>query len=220
MAKILYNFFEGDDKSDIDSLIINLSSRILTINEQSLLRNGLKFCPPPQQLDNIHEKIDRNAFCKKERLIEYFHETTQEEESIVKPKSQFEPLAVRSALLDNCIALIKSLPQLTGKHSQKHSITMDERRALSNLSQASDIVIKEANKGSAVMIMGADYYKEKIDLILNNVGACEKIPLCNDRTVMRKIGKLAEKYKNFLTEKEDKYITNFETKKEFVLRIP
>ena len=53
------------------SNIINLSSRNITIAEETLLNRGLSFCPT-SKLDEVKLCQSTEDFCRKVRLAEYF----------------------------------------------------------------------------------------------------------------------------------------------------
>ena len=204
----------------IDPKIINLSLYKLSKNEEKVLKYGLKFCPTPQNIDPLKESVDLEDFCRKVKLVEYFHNKSTEDDSLVKTKSNFEPPSERNTLLDNSIKYLKNLPPSTKKGKTNYNITLEERKALLNLSKNMQITIKEADKGSAVVLMDSVYYKEKVENILSNRIAYEKLPGNVDNKIMNKISKLVHKYENCLTQKEIKYLSLFEYKSSLFYCLP
>ena len=82
------------------------------------------------------------------------------------------------------------------------------------------ITIKEADKGSAVVLMDSDYYKEKVENILSNRSGYEKLPGNADNKIVNKISKLIDQYENCLTQKEIKCSTLFEHKSSLIYCLP
>ena len=203
-----------------DSVINNVSSFQLLYHEESLLKYGLKFCPAPENYNKVQENCERTDCLRKLKLIEYFKDTAYNDISIVKPKSNFEPPAGRSRDLDNTITFLNSVPPPTQKGKPTYNISLFERTALNNLRANQSIVIKEADKGSSVIIMDLNYYKEKIKTILNDSQSYENIHSNIDKTVMNKIKKITEKYKGILTEQECKYLSSFESKTSLFYGMP
>ena len=54
--------------------VINLSSRVLTPSEISLLGKGLKFCPTPHMPDPGIQRTDLDGLHRSLRLISYFED--------------------------------------------------------------------------------------------------------------------------------------------------
>ena len=54
------------------------------------------------------------------------------------------------------------------KKSIKNNISQKQKQALRNIRENENIIIKEADKGSAVVIFDKTYYKTKIQEILND----------------------------------------------------
>ena len=50
-----------------------------------------------------------------------------------------------------------------------HNISVEERKGLKNLCANQDIIIKETDKGSTVVIMNTSYYEKKIKSIFTNL---------------------------------------------------
>ena len=53
-------------------MVVNLSSRVLTPAEISLLSKGLSFCPTPKEVDIFALKKNMFDFVRRLRLKEYF----------------------------------------------------------------------------------------------------------------------------------------------------
>lgn len=84
-----------------------MSHRDISENEIKLLEKGLKFTPTPKR-DNEDLIKDTEEFCRKLRLREYFQNEENEDESIVRNKSNFKPQPNRDKHLDNFIKCLLS----------------------------------------------------------------------------------------------------------------
>jgi hypothetical protein len=132
--------------------------------------------------------------------------------SLVKPKSTFSPRDGRNDLLDDVVSLLKRIPQPVKKINYNYNISKKEREAIDALRQNRDIIIKEADKGSAVVIMDVDYYTKRVNDIITNATAYQVLPSNNDKQIMNKMKSFINNYKKELTENEIKYLTKFEYK--------
>ncbi len=92
------------------------------------------------------------------------------------------------------------------------NIAKEERQALLNLQRNENIIIKVADKGSAVVIMNKPYYQGKILEMLQDTETYSELDENMDRQVINKIKKLTEEYDNCLTDKEKDYLTKFDYK--------
>jgi len=199
--------------------IINLSNKILNTAETKLLLNGLKFTPTPKR--NIPElQKDVDSFSRTLRLVDYYSKSDQNSEliqntseptTLVKLKGKFNPPKNNTTLENNINCLQNYLSDLQPLPKCKSNLNASEYKALQNLTQDHTIIIKEADKGGAVVIMNANYYEEKIMEILKDDKTYEPISNYNENTVMNKISKLAKKH-NCLNKKELEYLTKFNYK--------
>lgn len=203
--------------------MINLSSKYLTKCEIDLLSKSLKFTPTPH--NNTQELAkDIKEYTRKLRLAEFFCEEDEEEimdENLAKNKSKFNPQRGRNHLLDTvCDTLLKIPLSDDNSNSTKHNLSKNEISALKSLPMDENIVIKEADKGGAVVIMDSDFYKSKILDMLNNDEFYSEINENQDKKTLQKIRKLTQKYPSALTKKEEDFITNFDSKESSFYGLP
>lgn len=191
--------------------IINMSSHKLSEGEISLLKNGLKFTPTPKT--NITDlRADISVFNRKMRLAEFFKDTeTQEYESIVKNKSKFTPKRNRDGHLDRFIDHLNTFP-IESNDNIRSNLNRNQREAMRTLTNNSDIIIKESDKGSTVCVMDRDFYSSKILEILNDNQFYTEIDANMDSTTMCKINHLIRNHCDELTDDEQKYLVEFEVK--------
>ena len=118
-------------------IIFNLSSRKLSKYEMSVLSRGLKFTPTPDKSKDEQLANDVSEFHRKLKLKEYFHENEniQEDDSLVRNNSYFEPPEGRNQSLDEYIEITKVIPRNDTKGRTAFNITHNERKALDNLTK-------------------------------------------------------------------------------------
>ena len=136
--------------------IINLSDHQLKDEERTVLLKGMKFCPTPVTFNSIENQSDRSDYIRRLRLTEFFHEIEDNDKSLVKPKSNFNPPDGRNESLDDVITLLRNNQQPVKKTNIFNNMLKIERHAMAELGKNKNLVIKEADKGSAVIIMHAD----------------------------------------------------------------
>ena len=83
-----------------------------------------------------------------------------------------------------------------------------------------NIIIKQADKGGAVIIMNRDYYCNKVEDMLNNADIYVELEAHDDEKVMEKLKVLTIKYCSDLTEKGKDYLTNFNNRSSNVYGLP
>lgn len=189
---------------------MNLSNRKLSQSEILILENGLKFTPTPQKGNTEEIQEDLNQFCRKLRLSEFFLDISDEDESLVRNKSNFTPKPGRNKALDKFIDTVTKFPLNNLKSVQKkNNIDDTQRKSINELKNDKNVVIKEADKGSAVVIMNSSHYKDMVLKILDDPNYYEKCPTYSTTNILSKLNKLINKYGNGLTDKERNYITDF-----------
>jgi hypothetical protein len=191
--------------------------------EIELLSHGLKFTPTPAQ--NLPElEKDVKDFCRKLRLREHFYNENNDTddddhnhnpEDLVANKSNFNPKRNKNILLDTCIDTITKtaceLSSLPVKNVKNNS-TKSNKKALIDLQNDPNIIIKEADKGGAVCIMDRAYYGNKIKEMLQDENTYSEIEQNKIKSTMSKIKKLIKQHDQSLTDKERDYLTNFKIK--------
>ncbi|XP_062587971.1 uncharacterized protein LOC134249655 [Saccostrea cucullata] len=179
-----------------------------------ILDRGLKFTPTPKQ-DNVDLIKDTEEFCRKLRLREYFQNEENTDESLVRNKSNFKPPPNRDKHLDEFIRCLQSSARSNDISMNTHikdNITRREREAIKSLASDNSIIIKEADKGGAIVIMDTDHYKEMVLDQLNDNNFYKELVSNEDSKTMRRIRKFTNNFADNLTKKEVDYLTNFEIK--------
>ena len=154
--------------------VINLSGRVLSEAEISLLSKGLKLCPTPNGVN----KAVLKDFCKEElevfgrrlRLMWHFRDEEENNTTInpFRPKSKFNPKGKDVSIELYLSRLEEEILALDTKLSYSN-ITKGEREALNSLRNDTSIIIKGADKGSAVVVWDReDYLKEANSQLMDN----------------------------------------------------
>ena len=153
---------EETSKTTNDTPIVNLSSVDLTESENRLLSKGLGFCPRPKRYDRGNLLHDNKVFSRRMRLKSHFNDRDDTNRSSEKypsfvPKSDWQP--------PNKVLIWKRLLavwSLTASHMPLNpkcdNLMKSERSALYELQNRQKIIIKPADKGSAIVVMDRDHY--------------------------------------------------------------
>ena len=145
--------------------VVNLSRRVLTAHEHSVLHKGLSFCPTPLRPSKKQLLIATRAFIRKLRLQYHFAQqnptSKKHPRHPFKPKSTYTITKVKNKKLEGFITALQSLI-ISLKPTRPHcNVTPEERTAIKNLSSYKDVVIKRADKGSCIVVENTfDYKKE------------------------------------------------------------
>lgn len=145
-------------------IVVNLSRRHLTEAEVSLLSKGLKFCPTPDRIDVYNVRKDIRDYIRRIRLREYFYCEEEVDGDFsqmpaFRTKSTWCPERNREMAIE---AYVEALERKILSHDLnvkcQRNLTQDEQKALENLRGYDDIIIKQADKGSAVVVMDREAY--------------------------------------------------------------
>ena len=107
---------------------------------------------------------------------------------------------------------MEKFPKTPIQSNVKNNLTMQEQEALKILRTNSEIIIKEADKGGATIIMNKEDYKELVETILNDEVYYTKLNTSPEKELNLKYKKFLQKFKSQMTEKEFDYLLNFEVK--------
>lgn len=148
-------------------------------------------------------------------MREYFHENTEEDISLFRNKGTFNPPRGRNhtmdIVLDNLLKL-PTIPSPEDDRKRKHNISRDENKAILDIKQNHEWIIKEADKGRAVVLMGKNYYKNKVEIMLNDTSTYLSISQNQDKSIMRALKSFIDGTDATLTKAERDYILLFEYK--------
>ena len=161
------------------STIVNLSKKVLSEAENTLLEKGLKFCPTRKvnpgdqrkELDKFHRSLrikqffDKNTDVTdpKQPTLQFLGQafTDKDLEQKLKTKSGWIPPPGSSSLEGFITANEVALTNKDYNFDLRPNITKPEKKALKDLSRDIEITIKQADKGGATVILDTkDYVTE------------------------------------------------------------
>ena len=165
-----------DNASDY---IINLSSLNLSASETRLLNKGLGYCPTPRSINTLELNQDLESFCRRMRLKEFFFDKQQDTYAAYpinpfKPKSTWNP-PKRNHHLEIFLEKVCSNIKQIDLNRHVDNLSANERHALRDLRNNPNIVIKPADKGSAVVVLDRAAYVQEGLRQLNNRNAYQPI---------------------------------------------
>ena len=152
-------------------------------------------------------------FTRKVRLVEYFEGNKDDnDESLVRNKSHWIPPKGRDSDLEAFVTNVTDIPLTPNDKSKiKHNLSKSQHNSIKSLALDDNIIIKEADKGGATVIMNKSFYQSKIEDMLSNQEYYEQLDNDPHKPIMATYKKLVHKYENNITKKEFEYLTVFET---------
>ena len=175
----------------VPSTVVNLSRYTPSHSELSLLERGLNFCPTPgepdmgdlrRDLDRFHRNLRINTFFDPKRILDEPKSQNSQNPQPAPPPQDEEPSEWEKEIRKSKLLKSEKVWQppkgplhlesfiLTNEHDlnntfvkspRGHNISREERQSMKNLPKTTDIVIKQADKGGATVILDrADYIKE------------------------------------------------------------
>ena len=119
--------------------------------------------------------------------MEYFDDIGDNDESLVRNKNKFVPLKGREELLDYFVDTTINIPLVPNEKSNiRRNMTLSEQKAISNLANDKNIIIKQVDKGGAIVIMNRSFYQKKIEKILFNNDYYKQLHQNPHKEIMKK----------------------------------
>ena len=138
--------------------IKNLSDTQLTAEQINLLSRGLKFIPTPVMKENqIRRRLlsDFNQFARRMRLQYIYHDQNTEQHPF-HVKSSWIPPIQRSVALETYLEEVKIKLAETPLVKPKNNLPPGEQRALKELINNKEIILKKADKGTTTVVMNRE----------------------------------------------------------------
>ena len=182
-----------------------------------MLKNGLKFVPDPRKFDKDQFITDTENFAKKLKTYFYLGETKLQDknfrDNMFSNPSRWVPPEPEDPVIQSVVKGIK----LNGENPSfnknfRPNMCPEMYESLDNLKNNPQIVIKDADKGGATIIMAKDEYHLKMEEILSDEGTYININL-NEmplNKLMAKVKRFVKSHETYFTEKEIDYLCNFE----------
>ena len=147
----------------VSKIVINLSQRQPAKSEIWRLSKALKFMPTPNRIDKAKPKQELEVFERKLRLMWHLRndERIFDCNTKFRPKSAFNPKNKDVLIETYLISLEEKLLDIDIPKDKFNNLSNEERDALYSLKSDNTMVIKGADKGSAVVVWDReDYLKE------------------------------------------------------------
>ena len=150
-------------------------------------------------------------FERKFRLRELFLDKNIEDDSLVKNNSTYCPEKGNNKDLDAFFDILWNI-DLDQTCDTRNNLTYKQREALNEIKNNENIIIKEADKGSTVVIMNKDYYQKKISEMLKDENNYKSLDNNIDQKILSKIKRFCQTHDKTLTKKEKDFLTKFNCK--------
>ena len=98
------------------------------------------------------------------------------------------------------------------KSNVKRNFSISEQKTSTSLASDETIIIKQADKGGATVIMDKEFYQNQVEKLLFNNEYYQKLDQNHQKEILKKYRKFLKNHQTELTKKEYDYLTNFEQK--------
>ena len=135
--------------------VFNLSQRVLSETEIKILEKGLDFAPIQRKVNEPELRKDFDDFCRRMRIKWHFRNEPSDNFSEIpafRPKSSWKPPLGHPNLEVFLSSIEEELFKNVVTPLRYSNLTGEEWRAIRSLADDRSIVIKKADKGSAVGI--------------------------------------------------------------------
>lgn len=182
-------------------------------------------------MNNSELKTDVKEYTRRLRLKEFFSENRGDESrntdfgeetvDLVKNKSHFIPKRGRNRTLDSVCDTLENLNLCSRPSNTRSNLSKEEEKAMYDLSNDENIVIKEADKGGGVVVMNKTYYEQKILEMLGDQDYYKSTTENYDKKTISKIKQLLnDPSARNITEKERNYLVNFDVRESQFYGLP
>jgi hypothetical protein len=161
------------DNHDTELLVINTCERRqLTKAETSVLQKGLNFCPRQSKVDYLQLRTDLQTMERNLRLRAHFDTSLSATDSMLESIpgcSNYMPPKLKE-IDDYVSAVTNDIDEAleAACNRKPDNLSREERDALNGLRNDSDIVIKSADKGGAIVVMDKKFYVEACSNLLGD----------------------------------------------------
>ena len=216
MSSITQFLFDlGHEEAFPTPTVFNLSGIDLAPDEISLLEKGLKFVPTPQKVDNLELKADYYTIAHKLKwkFVPKSNNNmiNNNNKDLIRLKTNSkaapQPSNANQQLLCNQLEKLSTIKK-SFKGKPKYNMSPKLYAALKSLENGR-FVIKEADKGSGVVIMTEEFYNGKILQMLESSNYKEVQLDCS--TLVKRVVSFIKPFKDQLSKTEFDAITKQES---------
>ena len=184
--------------------IFNLSDKVLSDAEISVLSKGLGFCPTPENINHYELEQDFKDFARRMRYKWFFRgKAVVDDDKYPKFKLKSEWQVPYESWLSNMEVFLSlvwtDISKIQAKGKNYPNLTEGEREALKILSKDTSIVIKQADKGSVVVVWGRNDYLAEAKNHLSNTLVYKEVKMEADT-----LHKLSQRSNGFFKELHNK----------------
>ena len=156
--------------------MVNLSKRILTQEEERILNLGLGFVPTPKY-SAFQTRVDIFKLIRLVKLRCHFG-NSQMTSSQFRPQSSFNPYVDNARLNAFYQVLLEDINKMEKRRPPPHkkNFTSRDREIITNLQKDKNIVIKQADKGGAIVVMNTHDYTAEVNRQLQNSSYYKPLP--------------------------------------------
>lgn len=202
-----------------NNIVINLSDKILTNSQITVLNKGLGFVPNNNIITIDQLNKDISTFERRLQLHYFFKSKNNPEDdtplefirpTILSTNSDWWPRKLNPHITEFCLE-VKHLINKTLHNKRNNNLSHTELLALKELKRDKTIIIKRCDKGGGIAIMNTINYKSKILTMLNDPQVYTKLIEDDTVTIKTKIDDLFKQLNNNnkITNKQLNYLTNF-----------
>lgn len=210
-----------------ETLTVNLSSTQLSAADISLLDKGLSFVPVPKTLPLRSVLETKDRLVRNIKIKSFFGNCTNTYRNTKKLFRAASTWTPQNNLLEiDTLATVNEIDRMTIKHiknskklernndchlklKNKPNLTAEESKCISKLRTNPDIIIKEADKGGATVIMDINNYIYEANRQLNDIKYYKPLqqPIFHDN--IPKIRAILEKMKSerFIDKKQLEFLS-------------
>ena len=211
--RIYNNVSRQRDNINKNNIVVNLSSRKLSLLEISTLNKGLNFCVSTNGKTSINKDIDNDLkkFTRTLQLRFLFNNHSLKEVEKFTGNPTWNPPKSKCSPEINGFTdyLQQEIKKLIVVNKTKHNISREERNALEILSKDKNILIQKADKGGSIVVLNTIDYEDKMKTMLSDAVTYTEIPCINLIEAKTQIDKIIGQLFNFdyISKKQNKFLT-------------
>ena len=192
----LSKLMKDNPKHEVNDLIFNFSSHVLTGSQESILMKGLNYALPPKSLKHEDYLLNFELLFRSVNAGNYCNDGEME---------HFR--------LDLANIAYSSLKFYNRKKKKLENITEEEHNALNQLLSLDDIIIQKADKGNVIVVLDRSTYIDKMENILSDVSKFTPITFEEENGDLKYILEKEKEIKDFLQALVGKGVITAEEKK-------
>ena len=114
--------------------------------------------------------------------------------SLVRNKSNWIPPKGRDKDIESFVSNVRDIPLRPNKNKNiKYNLSQPQQNCITSLENDENIIINEADKDGATVIMDTAFYREQIDKLLSNPDYYKQLELSPHKDIMKGYSKYIEK---------------------------